>query len=229
MNTVHETSIDNLQVVPLNGVGQLVKAVNAVMTDCGYVQKGGRNPEFNYTFVSDTDVLSLVNPSMVKHGLAMFPIRSECQIHEHNPTRSGKTQWRAELKQTWLLAHKSGQSIQIESHGCGLDMQDKMVPKAQTAAQKYALKLLVMFATGDDPEYVSPAELAESQKKADVGRSVTHRDEMIAELEACKDLAALKSTWGLHDASMKSLGGQITKEDIAAVRAAANARKDQLK
>ena len=211
-----------------SGLDKLVKALNKVMDDCGYVQKGGRNPEFGYTFASDSDILSVVRPSMAKNGLALFPTTSDCKVVEHGESKKGTMMWRAELTQGFRLAHSSGQFIDLQAAGCGLDSQDKSVPKAQTSAQKYLLKLLVMFATGDDPEYVSPAEKTEEKEKAQAERSTQHRERM-ANAIADAPLDNLESVLRKVAGELATLGAQMLPEHRDEVKAIGAQRKKELK
>jgi len=123
-------------------IGQLITAIGAVMADVGYVRGTGKNSHHKYNYTSDEDLAAAVQPAMVKHGVAILPVA--CQME-----RSGD---RCIITQTWRVAHSSGQWMQIEVAGEGVDKQDKGTAKALTGARKYLLRLLFCIPTGDDIE-----------------------------------------------------------------------------
>jgi len=123
-------------------IGALVSAIGAVMAEVGYVRGTGRNSHHKYSYTSDEDLAAAVQPALVKHGVAIFPVA--CQLD-----RSGD---RCVIVQTWRVAHSSGEWMQIEIAGEGVDKQDKGTAKALTGARKYLLRLLFCIPTGDDIE-----------------------------------------------------------------------------
>jgi len=131
-------------------IGDLVAAIGDVMARVGYVRGTGTNDHHRYNYTSDEDLAAAVQPALVKYGIALFPIA--CHVD-----RSGD---RVSLVQTWRAAHTSGQWIQMEIAGEGIDKQDKGTAKALTGARKYLLRLLFCIPTGDDIERA--AEVAQS-------------------------------------------------------------------
>jgi len=123
-------------------IGALVSAIGAVMGEVGYVRGTGKNSHHRYNYTSDEDLAAAVQPALVKHGIAILPVA--CQLD-----RSGD---RCVIVQTWRVAHSSGEWMQIEIAGEGVDKQDKGTAKALTGARKYLLRLLFCIPTGDDIE-----------------------------------------------------------------------------
>ena len=123
-------------------IGALVSAIGAVMGEVGYVRGTGKNSHHRYNYTSDEDLAAAVQPALVKHGVAILPVA--CQLD-----RSGD---RCVIVQTWRVAHSSGEWMQIEIAGEGVDKQDKGTAKALTGARKYLLRLLFCIPTGDDIE-----------------------------------------------------------------------------
>jgi len=123
-------------------IGALVSAIGAVMAEVGYVRGTGKNSHHKYNYTSDEDLAAAVQPALAKHGVAIFPVA--CQLD-----RSGD---RCVIVQTWRVAHSSGEWMQIEIAGEGVDKQDKGTAKALTGARKYLLRLLFCIPTGDDIE-----------------------------------------------------------------------------
>ena len=132
-------------------IGELVAAIGAIMADVGYVRGTGRNTHHGYKYTSDEDLAASIQPALVKHGVAIFPIASEIE-------RSGE---RTVITQTFRVGHSSGQWMQLQIPGEGVDKQDKGTAKALTGARKYLMRLLFCVPTGDDNE-----------KEAEVGGKV---------------------------------------------------------
>lgn len=133
-------------------VGELTRAVCAVMAECPWVQQTGWNNHNKYHYASDADLLAALQPLMAKHGLALFPHLVESATTQHGTSGRGNTNWRTDVVVTYILSHISGESITIQAPGCGLDQQDKGVYKAMTGAHKYALRELFLIPTGNDAE-----------------------------------------------------------------------------
>ena len=135
---------------------ELIKAVNKVMESCENVDKSmtigqGRN---SYNGVADKDVKLMLNKAMRENGLAMFPVKIEPTTTVERwteETQYGKKQKQSaftEVVVTYKLIHESGQEIELQGYGHGIDSQDKASGKATTYAMKYALLYTFMVATG---------------------------------------------------------------------------------
>lgn len=135
----------------------LIKAVNAVMSEVSNIEKNlnvGAG-KASYKGVADKDVKYLVSKSMQKHGLAMFPVKIEPNLkverwqEETNYGPKQKQQVFSEVLVTYRLIHESGEEIELQGYGHGVDSQDKSAGKATTYAMKYALLYTFMIATGE--------------------------------------------------------------------------------
>jgi hypothetical protein len=133
-------------------VSELAKALCAVMSRVRYVPETGRNQFHRYSYASDEDLLSVLQPAMADAGLAMVPTRVESHTVEHSADQKGKAQWRTEVLVTYALMHASGETVTIQAPGCGIDGEDKGVYKAMTGALKYALRHTFLVPTGQDAE-----------------------------------------------------------------------------
>jgi hypothetical protein len=135
----------------------LIKAVNAVMSEVSNIEKNlnvGAG-KASYKGVADKDVKYLLSKSMQKHGLAMFPIKIDPKLsierwqEETNYGPKQKQQVFSEVLVTYKLIHESGEAIELQGYGHGVDSQDKSAGKATTYAMKYALLYTFMIATGE--------------------------------------------------------------------------------
>ncbi len=134
------------------GNSNIAKKLVNVMQECSFVPKNGTNSYHNYKYVTAEDVLSAVNKSLAKYGIACIVIPTlESNIDvvnqkgniEHLATVSAHIQ---------LIDSESGEYVELYGMGSGQDAGDKAIMKAQTAAIKYAFMLSLCIATGDDPE-----------------------------------------------------------------------------
>lgn len=132
--------------------GELAKAVCQVMRQCTFIPQTGKNSFHKYTYASDADLLTVLQPAMAEAGLALIPHKVDHETVEHCQDRKGKAQYRTEVTITYLLLHTSGEQLTLQASGCGVDGEDKGIYKAKTGALKYALRHLFLVPTGDDAE-----------------------------------------------------------------------------
>lgn len=133
-------------------MSELAKALCAVMARVRYVPETGKNTFHRYSYASDEDLLTVLQPAMAEVGLAMIPERVDVKTVEHSPDGKGKPQWRTEVLVTYALLHASGECRTVQAPGCGIDGEDKGVYKAMTGALKYALRHTFLVPTGEDAE-----------------------------------------------------------------------------
>ena len=130
----------------------IAKKLVGIMTECSFVPKNGTNSYHNYKYATAEDVLSAVNKSLAKYGIACIVIPTlESNIDVLN--QKGNIEHLATVSvHIQLIDSESGESVDLFGMGSGQDAADKAVMKAQTAAIKYAFMLSLCIATGDDPE-----------------------------------------------------------------------------
>ena len=154
----------------------LIKAVNKVMEACENVDKNlnvGAGAA-SYKGVADKDVKLMINRAMRANGLAMFPVKIEPKLNIERweeATNYGvkrKVQAFTEVLVTYKLIHETGEEIEVQGYGHGVDSQDKSAGKATTYALKYALLYQFMVATGeiDDADKTHSNETENPKPKA---------------------------------------------------------------
>lgn len=152
-----------------NGYGEIVKAVNAVMTEVSFIEKDktigeGKN---SYKGVSDEGVKKLIGAAMAKHGLAIFQVGIKATPNIHRFTDNNgyqKTSVFTEVVTKYRLCHTSGEYVDLEGYGHGVDSQDKSAGKATTYALKYLLLYTFLVSTGkiDDADAVHSDEITKA-------------------------------------------------------------------
>jgi hypothetical protein len=131
---------------------ELAAKIVAVMDECRYVQKTGKNTFHGYKYATAADVLDKVNAALVKHKIAVVPT-VEITDFKDVTNAKGNTEHLATVKTTLtLIDADSGQTAQAIGFGSGQDIGDKAIMKAQTASLKYTWMLFLQISTGDDPE-----------------------------------------------------------------------------
>lgn len=138
----------------------IAKAIIAVMKAVVGIEKSLNvgTGTMSYKGVSDQEVKKTVGDAMEKNGLCILPIGVEAKtqidrweettVWDGKPSTKQKQQVFTEVKTRYLLLHESGESIEIEGYGHGVDSQDKSAGKATTYALKYALLYTFLVPTG---------------------------------------------------------------------------------
>ena len=154
----------------------ITEAILSVMVEVKGVEKtmdvGSSNS--SYKGVSDQLVKETIRPSMIKHGLAIIPKSVEAKTTtdrwEENSQYGAKQKQSTftEVKTTYMLLHKSGESLEVCGYGHGVDSQDKGAGKATTYALKYALLYLFLVPTGklDDADETHSDDVSVPKTKA---------------------------------------------------------------
>jgi len=147
---------------PKNLIAKLCEAMVAM----GWVAKGGRNENRNYSYVRESDVLAAVREELGKRNVFVFPNVIKIDRLEHAPTKSGARQFITDVLVEWTFVDAdSGETRTCTIPGCGIDDQDKGIYKAITGASKYFLLKSFFLPTGDDPEKDSDEELHEARER----------------------------------------------------------------
>lgn len=143
---------------------KLAKKFVEVMRECAYVAKNGSNDFHRYKYATSADVLSKVNASLTKHGIASVVTPNLLSVQEVT-TAKGNIERLATVEVTiTLIDSESGESFAIKGIGSGQDAGDKATAKAQTMGLKYAYMASLAIATGDDPEADSKTDEAMTSK-----------------------------------------------------------------
>ena len=129
----------------------LTEAVIEVMGEMESLPKDGVNSFQNYNYTTEAMVANTIRPLLVKNGLAMIP--HNISVTDSQPT--GKFN-KSIISATYLLLHKSGESVTVTVPGEGMDSLDKSTTKALTAAFKYALLQMFCVGRGDDADAGMP-------------------------------------------------------------------------
>jgi hypothetical protein len=201
-------------------VKQIAQAIQNVMNDIKGIEKNLNvgSGQMSYKGVSDKDVKQIVGEAMHRHGLCIIPTGVEAQTHidrwEETSQYGNKMKQSilTEVKTKYLLLHLSGESIELQGYGHGVDSQDKSAGKATTYALKYALLYVFMIPTGkiDDADNTHSDEVQPRKAAPAVSIDISH---VLPAIEAATTQEALKAVWeanaNLH--GVKAFKEAITK------------------
>lgn len=134
---------DDWKVMPL--AAKLAKIGGAL----GNIPKRGWNPNQQYRFARETDLVSALRPYLAASGILItFSVTNHEILQRQDPNAKGML---THITLHWTVT--DGQdTISGDMPGYGMDSGDKGVYKAITGAKKYVLMTLFLIDTGDDPE-----------------------------------------------------------------------------
>ena len=132
--------------------------IQAVAADLISIEKDMQvgSGSYAYKAVSDLQVTKKVKEAEQKHGIVSIPVSQKIESFEpiKTQTKNGeKITYSMLIKMTLRIFDvESGESIEIETFGHGVDSGDKAPGKASTYARKYGLLNAYKIATGEDPD-----------------------------------------------------------------------------
>lgn len=132
---------------------KIAAKIAEVMQKVDYLKKDGQVSfkSTRYSYLSEEKITSEIRKAMLEVGLVIYPNRMEVVA---------KTERMASILITYRLQDvDSGDFIEVQALGEGMDAGDKAIYKAMTGAFKYAQRQTFMIPTGDDPDKVSSDEL----------------------------------------------------------------------
>jgi len=185
----------------------LIKATTVVMQSIRNIDKRATvgTGSSSYKGVSDKDVKLIINEEMAKNGLAIYPIAIEPKTRvdrwetSYNGQTSQKQQVFVEVLTTYLLCHESGEYIQLQGYGHGVDTQDKAAGKATTYALKYTLLYTFLVATGniDDTDTIHSNQIETPPTKKP-------KPELVVDSDSYQKVVAAIASGGYTVASVES-------------------------
>jgi len=116
---------------------------NAVLRECGSIEKSGENKDQKYNYMPAADLLKMLRPLIAKHGLVLKAEPNlETITDAEYDTRSGGKMYGVRLSCTYTLINIDDPSDLVEFHGVADadDTGDKALHKARTGAMKYTLR-----------------------------------------------------------------------------------------
>lgn len=130
--------MDGTTAAPTAASGGIVKAMLAVMAEVGVIGKDRKAPGLGYQFRGIDDILPVLQPLFVKHGVLVTPevVKDE---RESVTTKGGAAMVSVRLLVRHTFRAVDGSCVVATTLGEAMDNGDKASNKAMTAAFKAAL------------------------------------------------------------------------------------------
>ena len=172
----------------------IYQKINQVRMAVGYVQKDKRVEGAGYMAVTHDAVTAMVRPSLIEHGIVIFPSLVSSRVADTGST-TGKgisiIRYEGTYDVSFINAELPDERVvvRIESHA--LDQGDKAPGKAISYAVKYAMLKLFSLETGEDEEGRSDQRPKQEEQKSPIKPTDGARERVsparLLELEGCAD------------------------------------------
>jgi hypothetical protein len=188
----------------------LAEAMHRVMTHVGYIQKKGTVAVGKgYKFAGEAQFIEAIRPELVAQQIVVCPIGMKAIVNEVFPSSNGTPQNRIVLRVTFRFTHApSGEFLDVQTCGEGIDNGDKATNKAMTGAMKYALRQSFVIETGNDPDE-TPSQQQEraAPARAEPAKPAAQSDEAALSYWSeragkAKDREALAKEWRVYEADV---------------------------
>lgn len=138
---------------------QIYSSLAAISRDIKCVGKNQRNEGQRFNFRGIDQVMNELHNSFAKHGVCVLPKVEQYEVKEAS-TKSGAIQYHTIATVTYTYIAEDGSSVQTTNVGEAMDMADKGMNKAMSAALKYSLLQLFLIPTEEkkDEDYFTPEE-----------------------------------------------------------------------
>lgn len=118
-------------------MAEIYQAIIGVMSDIGVIGKEKRNTQQGFKYRGVDDVMNVLQPVMVQHGLFVVPEIID-QKREERQTKNGTNLIYSVCTVRYTFYAKDGSNVQCVVIGEGMDSGDKATNKAMSIAFKYA-------------------------------------------------------------------------------------------
>ena len=133
---------------------QIHSALSAVIGELPGIGKDSTGKGLQYNYRGIEDIVPVVKRLFAENGIHMTANHS-IVADADKQGNSGK-QRRVVLQSTFMFYAADGSFVSTTTVGEAMDVQDKAMNKAMTAAYKYALIQTLCIADGDDPDAYQP-------------------------------------------------------------------------
>lgn len=141
---------------------KIFEAICGVMADVGAVKKNKKNTQQNFMYRGIDEVMTALNPAMVKNKVFAVPEVTE-EVREERQTQKGGLLFYSRLKITYRFYTTDGSYVEAKVIGEAMDSGDKATNKAMSIAYKYACFQVFSIPTediaepdGETPDQVEP-------------------------------------------------------------------------
>lgn len=197
----------------------LATKLAAVMGAVKRVPKRGTNQHFNYKFAKDDDVATAIRKELSDRGVMLYAQVDGCDRYVVGKTSNGAEKALTTLRMTFTFVDgESGDAMALPWLGCGLDTEDKGIPKAMTSGEKYFLLKTFLVPTGDesaDPDAAGPIAEGKARRTSQgneragqqfAGKGATPGEKINGEM-----VARLRRLLKQHNMNEKEFGSELRR------------------
>ena len=215
-----------------------MKAIAAKMSQVGRavgfgIPKDGRNQAQNYDYTSAASVRMSVGPQLAERGIAVSS-HIEFVHREAFTNAKGNRQHHVIIRTTLnYVDSATGETMEVQGLGEGVDSGDKASAKAMTMAEKYCYVSAFTLAMGEDPEHdeapkrddrLGNEEHARAAKQADAKAAAKIEADALINTFLCIAGGDEASAWirknvAEWDVSEKSQRARVDRACLAHVKA----------
>lgn len=176
---------------------EAIAAVSLAVSRIG-IDKSNRNQIQKFNFRSVDQVFQTMSPILSDVGLLMLPNVESCETSEIHPRDERKaTQHKATIRVRYdlrLASSDPGDVISVTVYAQGLDVSDKAVSKALSAAFKYAVfqTFVVPLEGCVDPDHDSETDGGDAGRSSKMHSPSEVDQRFIKRLEAASNMDELK-------------------------------------
>lgn len=168
-----------------------IAAVSAKMAQEG-ISKSRNNQQQGYKFRGIDDVYNALAPILAQHELVILPRVLAREVTERTTAKGGVLFYVTVEVEFDFVAASDGSKHTIKTFGEAMDSADKATNKAMSAAYKYACMQAFCIPTeGDNDADATTHEIAPRQPRQQREEGPEPDAEIIAQMNAAKDVAAL--------------------------------------
>lgn len=150
---------------------KLAKKIADVIAEVEKLPKDGHNAHFNYDYTTEGAAIDHMRKKLSEHGVLALPtVKYAWQEKREVVTKDGpRIDWHSfVLMNVRLIDTETGEELETEWPGEGMDSMDKGFYKAESGAYKYFLLKTFMIPTGDDPEKDNGSKPAAPRQQQDL-------------------------------------------------------------
>lgn len=166
----------------------ILKAMHAVMSEVGAIEKGRTNPQQGYKFRGIDDVYNALAPMLARNGLCILPRCTERTVVERTNAKGTALFYVTVRAEFDFVAAEDGSKHTVVTYGEAMDSGDKATNKAMSAAYKYACMQAFSIPTAGDND--ADATTHEVQSRIALVRKIA---------DACIAKHAAGNEWGVHE------------------------------
>ena len=142
---------------PVSAKVQLYRKLAAVYKAVRYIQKDRKNDFHGYRYASEAAIKDKLHEAFVENGLILLPPIIDEVRDESREEKDSRGNLKVTLVTTIKVRFKiadvdTGEEVEGQIYGRGVDPLDKGIYKSITGALKYHLTTAFLIPTGDDPE-----------------------------------------------------------------------------